>query len=164
MILEINDFSSRWRNIVSLVKINIDKAGFAKQMQAIQRHIETAFDSSLKEGADRMVSEGKSACKVPSLASTIQVDKSGSEYKVSAGKGLPDPDMAAWHEFGTGNPNTVKSGESAQDYVKRLTQDWRDYAATFIRNGQGSIPASPYLYPAFMRMKDNISNVIISRI
>lgn len=50
-------------------------------------------------------------------------------------------EYAAYQEFGT--------GFHAADYVTTLPQDWQEYAKHFFVNGQGRVPAHPYLYPAF---------------
>jgi len=48
---------------------------------------------------------------------------------------------AAYVEFGT--------GRFAALYVPSIEPEWQAYARTFYINGQGRLPASPYLYPAF---------------
>lgn len=50
-------------------------------------------------------------------------------------------EYAAYQEFGT--------GFHAADYVTTLPEDWQEYAKSFFVNGQGRIPAHPFLYPAF---------------
>jgi HK97 gp10 family phage protein len=50
-------------------------------------------------------------------------------------------EYAAYQEFGT--------GFHAADYVTTLPEDWQEYAKSFFVNGEGRVPAHPYLYPAF---------------
>jgi len=52
---------------------------------------------------------------------------------------------AAYVEFGT--------GRFAALYVPSIEPEWQAYARTFYINGQGRLPASPYLYPAFEKNK-----------
>lgn len=52
-------------------------------------------------------------------------------------------DIAAWVEFGT--------GQSAKTYLMSVEPEWRDVAAKYIRNKQGTILNAPYLYPAFTK-------------
>jgi HK97 gp10 family phage protein len=50
-------------------------------------------------------------------------------------------EYAAYQEFGT--------GFHAADYVTTLPEDWQAYAKSFFVNGEGRVPAHPFLYPAF---------------
>ena len=50
-------------------------------------------------------------------------------------------EYAAYQEFGT--------GVHAASYVKQLPKDWQAYAMTFFINGEGRVPAHPFLFPAY---------------
>lgn len=54
-------------------------------------------------------------------------------------------EYAAYQEFGT--------GYHAADYVPTLPKEWQAFAKTFFVNGQGRVPAHPFLYPAFEKVK-----------
>lgn len=58
--------------------------------------------------------------------------------------------IEAWLEFGTGiSASQLLSGAEYDSEIKSL-------ARSFLRNGQGTIPASPYLFPAFFVVRSRI--------
>jgi len=65
-------------------------------------------------------------------------------------------EYAAYQEFGT--------GFHAADYVITLPKDWQEYAKSFFVNGEGRVPAHPFLYPAYEKARpviiDRIKNVL----
>jgi len=72
--------------------------------------------------------------------------------------------FAAYIEFGTGNEDTVKGGKSAKEYLATQPQEVRDEASPFFKTGTGTIPAEPYLFPAYYKVKDEIPIEIDKRI
>lgn len=125
----------------------------------IQRN--NAFMESVVDGTDEIINlaareaeNGAQAnCKVPSIAATIKViSGSANHYILSAGLGLQNPNIAAYLEFGTGN--------FAAAYVPGIPKDWQELAQTFYVNGLGRMPASPYLYPAFLAATSGTVNEI----
>lgn len=64
---------------------------------------------------------------------------SGNGYRIWVDAGA----MGAYIEFGT--------GEYAAATVGNYDQEWRKLAYSFYVNGQGRLPARPYLYPAFIK-------------
>ncbi|TDO21887.1 hypothetical protein [Pedobacter duraquae] len=56
---------------------------------------------------------------------------------VDAGK------MGAYIEFGT--------GEYAKETLSAYNKEWRDMAYEFFINGEGKLPARPYMYPAWVK-------------
>lgn len=57
-------------------------------------------------------------------------------------------ELAAYIEFGT--------GDFAAQYLGGQPQEVRDEAIKFYVNGQGRIPASPYLFPVFYKYRDEM--------
>ena len=55
-------------------------------------------------------------------------------------------DLAAWVEFGT--------GQSAATYLATVPPEWRAEAQKYYLTGKGTIVNQPYLYPAFMKYKE----------
>lgn len=72
--------------------------------------------------------------------------------------------FAAYFEFGTGNKNTVRGGISAEEYLPTQPQEVSDEAKPFFKTGEGTIPAVPYLFPAYYKVKDKIAPEIDKRI
>jgi hypothetical protein len=69
---------------------------------------------------------------------------------VTAGQGLPEPDLAAWVEFGTG-PNV-----EVNDFLAGL----ESYAMQFYRTGKGTMQPQPYLFNSFEQIwRDFVSDV-----
>lgn len=139
------------------ISFKIDKRGFASQLAAIGRNVSNAFESSLNEGGEHIVRDAKIlSSDVPSISSSIQLKKTVDGVEVTTGNGMEDPRLTAYYEFGTGN--------WAAALVPGLPDDWQQMAKKYFINGKGTLPAQPYLYPAFQRMKANIEQTIISKI
>lgn len=64
-------------------------------------------------------------------------------------------DFAGFFEFGTGTPDTVEFGTSAEQYLADKPELEKE-AMKFYKNGKGSIGAQPYLYPAMLWALDEI--------
>lgn len=119
----------------------MDVSPLKKALSDLKKQAKKEVNKELKGSADRIVSQAKAAVGIPSIAATIRASKAGNGYQVTAGQGLSDPEIAAYHEFGT--------GDFARALVSTLPGDWQIYARTFYKNGMGRLPARPYLYPAF---------------
>ena len=92
-------------------------------IEALKKEQKKGLNNLLKDSANKIASEAKSRAKIPSIAATIRVEKGQNGYTVSAGNGLSDPHIAAYHEFGT--------GDFARATVSKLPPDWIAYAWTF---------------------------------
>lgn len=66
-----------------------------------------------------------------------QNDGTGYKIWVDAGK------MGAYIEFGT--------GEFAKNTLSAYNEEWRTIAYNFFVNGEGKLPARPYMYPAWVK-------------
>lgn len=77
-------------------------------------------------------------------------EDNGLSWRVGVQSGDPDFEIEAWLEFGT--------GLSARQILAnpQYTQEVRDIARRFYRNGQGRIVGQPYLMPAFFRNTANL--------
>jgi len=78
------------------------------------------------------------------------IENQGLTFLVGVKVGDPVFEIEAWLEFGT--------GLSAREILSnpQYTQEVRDIARRFYRNGQGRIIARPYLMPAFFRNTANL--------
>lgn len=77
-------------------------------------------------------------------------DNAGLNWRVGVQSGDPVFEIEAWLEFGT--------GLSAREILSnpQYTQEVRDIARRFYRNGRGRIIGQPYLMPAFFRNTANL--------
>lgn len=77
-------------------------------------------------------------------------EDNGLSWRVGIQSGDPVFEIEAWLEFGT--------GLSAREILSnpQYTQEVRDIARRFYRNGQGRIVGQPYLMPAFFRNTANL--------
>jgi hypothetical protein len=78
------------------------------------------------------------------------VEEGGLNWRVGVQSGDPVFEIEAWLEFGTG----LSARESLSN--PQYTQEVRDIARRFYRNGQGRIIGQPYLMPAFFRNTANL--------
>lgn len=139
------------------LSFKIDKRGFNNQLETIKRNINNAFESSVNDGGNDIVRDAKIlSSDVPSISNSIQLNRIENGIEVTTGNGMEDPRLTAWYEFGTGN--------YAAALVPGMPEDWQRMAKKYFINGKGTLPAQPYLYPAFQRMKANIEQTIISKI
>lgn len=78
------------------------------------------------------------------------VQDNGLGWRVGIQSGDPVFEIEAWLEFGT--------GLSAREILSnpQYTQEVRDIARRFYRNGRGRIIGQPYLMPAFFRNTANL--------
>ena len=78
------------------------------------------------------------------------VEEGGLNWRVGVQSGDPVFEIEAWLEFGT--------GLSAREILSnpQYTQEVRDIARRFYRNGKGRIIGQPYLMPAFFRNTANL--------
>jgi hypothetical protein len=85
-------------------------------------------------------------------------EDNGLSWRVGIQSGDPVFEIEAWLEFGT--------GLSAREILSnpQYTQEVRDIARRFYRNGQGRIVGQPYLMPAFFRNTANLVQEIENEI
>lgn len=85
-------------------------------------------------------------------------EDNGLSWRVGIQSGDPVFEIEAWLEFGT--------GLSAREILSspQYTQEVRDIARRFYRNGQGRIIGQPYLMPAFFRNTANLVQEIENEI
>ena len=85
-------------------------------------------------------------------------DDGGLSWKVGIQSGDPVFEIEAWLEFGTG----LSAREILSNPV--YTQEVRDVARRFYRNGRGRIIGQPFLMPAFFRNTANLVSDIEAEI
>jgi hypothetical protein len=77
-------------------------------------------------------------------------ENNGLGWRVGVQSGDPVFEIEAWLEFGTGlSASQILSNP-------QYTQEVRDIARRFFRNGRGRIVGQPYLMPAFFRNTANL--------
>lgn len=117
------------------------------------KNINTAFESSFTEAGQQVLTDAKYlSSDVPSISGSLQLVKQDKGFKVESSAGV----YSAYLEFGTGNHAAV--------LVPGLPEDWQAMAKKYYINGKGTLPAQPYLYPAFQKMKVNIESIIVKKI
>lgn len=86
------------------------------------------------------------------------VEENGLAWRVGVQSGDPVFEIEAWLEFGT--------GLSAKEILAnpQYTQEVRDVARQFYRNGQGRIIGRPYLMPSFFANTANLVQEIEEQI
>ena len=127
------------------MNLSVQVTGIDETKQAIRDYVEAirkGVPALIEEYTIRIARLAKSRVDVDlaDLRASIHIElerKAGEVIgRVSAGRGLDDPDVAAFVEFGTGRFVQVPAG-------------LENYALRFYRTGEGRLPASPYLFPAF---------------
>lgn len=116
------------------------------------QRIESIVLDTIHEYGQKIFDEAMSGLSdAPNIRSTFSIvkDKKGS-YIYS------DEVIAAYIEFGTGN--------YAREYLNGRPQEMVDEAIKFYVNGQGTMPAQPYIFPAYYKYKEGLTKEIDKRI
>lgn len=116
--------------------------------------IDKVVKDTLLEYIQKIYQDAMSGLKgASSVKSTFQVSVSDGGYTVTL---FSDEEMAAYIEFGTGN--------FAATYLAGKPKEMVEDALKFFVNGKGTMPAKPYLFPAFYKYRDEIVKVMDKRI
>lgn len=137
-----------------MAKLSFKVTGVAQYKNSLRQYakaVQQAANEALKQGAENIASNARANCRVPSIASTINMGKSANGYEVTT-QGV----QSAYLEFGTGN--------FAAATTSNMPKDWKDMAMEFYINGLGRSPAQPYLYPAYTRERAVIETEIKNKI
>lgn len=104
--------------------------------------IKKKVDFAIGINTDAMATEAKQRAPVDTgrLRSSISANKV-KDYLYEL---VAQVDYAAYLEFGT--------GRYAANYVPSLEPEWEALAKQFYKNGQGTTPERPYLYPSYKRI------------
>lgn len=130
--------------------------GLMRKLSQLPKRIDETIEQTLLEYARKILNEAIS--NLPPGAASI-----GSTYHIEVlenGKAVAiytDNEIAAYIEFGTGNPETVREGLSAKEYLATQPQEVVAEALKFFVTGEGTMPAQPYLFPAFYKYRDEIA-------
>lgn len=120
-----------------MVKVKIEGLdALRKGLKSYEKSVETGTNQALKNTSVNIARTARGLVGVNSIRGTISAVQEGNNYGVVT-RGA----ISAYREFGTGN--------FAAALLSRYPEDWKDMARVFFINGQGRIPAKPYLYPAF---------------
>lgn len=123
-----------------------------RAMSDLPTRIEKVVKDTLLEYTKKIFDEAMS--KVPgSIASTYTLEVSENGLRIVI---WTEEEMAAYLEFGTGG--------FAAELLSGKPQEMREDAMLFYVNGEGTMPAQPYLFPAFYKYRDEIVRVMDARI
>lgn len=138
--------------------IDMKLSGFAKlkkELNSLPNQVDLIIKSVLQEYGQKIFNDAMS--KLPSGASSIKgtysIEYKNNGFVVNIGT---ENEIAAYIEFGT--------GDFATSYLSGQTQEVKDDAIKFFVNGEGKMPAKPYLFPAYYKYKDQIAPEINKRI
>lgn len=125
-----------------------------KQEQIVIDAVKDALASAATDIEIEAIRNAPSSWEGRPLNIKQRIDKvaedNGLSWRVGIQSGDPVFEIEAWLEFGT--------GLSAREILSnpQYTQEVRDIARRFYRNGQGRIIGQPYLMPAFFRNTANL--------
>jgi hypothetical protein len=136
------DLNTKSEAVIDAVKETLASAATDIEIQAIRNAPSTwnGLPLSIKQRIDKVV------------------ENKGLAWKVGVQSGDPVFEIEAWLEFGT--------GLSAKEILAnpQYTQEVRDIARQFYRNGEGRIIGRPYLMPAFFANTANLVEEIEEQI
>jgi hypothetical protein len=136
------DLDKKGDAVIEAVKDALSSAATDIEIEAI-RNAPSTFEGlplNIKQRIDKVADDG------------------GLSWKVGIQSGDPVFEIEAWLEFGT--------GLSAKQILSNpvYTQEVRDIARRFYRNGQGRIVGRPYLMPSFFKNTANLVSDIEAEI
>lgn len=127
-------------------------AKLQRTLSDLPTKIEKVVKDTLMEYAKKIFDEAMA--KVPgSIASTYTLEVSENGLRIII---WTEDEMSAYLEFGTGG--------FAAELLSGKPQEMREDAMLFYVNGKGTLPAQPYLFPAFYKYRDEIVRVMGARI
>jgi hypothetical protein len=125
-----------------------------KQFDVVIEAVKDVLSSTATDIERQAVAAAPSSWEGQPLGIKQRIDKvaenGGLNWTVGVTVGDPIFEIEAWLEFGT--------GLSAKEILSnaQYTQEVRDIARRFYRNGQGRIIGQPYLMPSFFRNTANL--------
>ncbi len=140
-----------------MIKARFDRRRFNNDLKKFGLKVSSSLDQATKQAADNIAADTNTLdSDIPVIAGSTSVSKEPIGYAVNKGDRLQQPQLAAYAEFGTGNYAGVLLGN--------YPQEWKDMARRFFVNGQGRLPASPALYPSFVRHSSKIADEAANKI
>lgn len=116
------------------------------------KKIEDIISNTIHEFGDKIFKETLAGLSgAESIKSTFNYEKEKNRAYI-----YTDNDMAAYIEFGT--------GKFAEKYLANKPKEMVDEAMKFFINGEGTMPARPYLFKAFNKYKERLPKEIDKRI
>lgn len=116
-----------------------------RDLQKLPESVDEMLKRTLLEFAQKILNDAMSG--LPSGASAIKatyrIEVKDSGFTVSI---VTDNEISAYIEFGT--------GRYATSYLGSQPQEVKDEAIKFFVNGEGTMPARPYLFPAYYRHRE----------
>jgi HK97 gp10 family phage protein len=134
------------------LKVQVNDTYFNKalnKLKALENDFANEVDLELNAAAvdiERIAKENVTTVKYGRMRSAIKANKlSLLRYEVRV-----STNYAAYVEFGT--------GKEYKKYEPKLTNEWRNIAADFWVNGEGTTRPAPYLYPAAKKVLKDFKN------
>lgn len=121
----------------------------AKELNKAAEKIDKVIKSTLLKYMTMVMEEGLRGLPA-AIASTYHLVVSDDGYTIMI---YTDSELAAWHEFGTGTRDTVKTGISAEEYLSGQPSEVSEEASKFFISGKGTLPAQPTFFPAYLRLR-----------
>lgn len=153
--------SIRLERTCRMLKAQIENA--RKKVAGLDKKIDQIILVTITQFMNRILEEAISNVSSPLINArasySIEIDKANVVARI-----YNKNDMIAYFEFGTGNPETVKKGLSAAEYLKTQPAEVRAAAMKFFVTGEGTIPAQPHLFPAYYKYRDQIIPEIERRV
>lgn len=136
-----------------MAKNNTSFASLQRTLRKMEREIDQIVRVTISQYANRMFTEAMANLGHPELVGKFNLVFEDGGYKVSV---TTDSNIAAYIEFGTGN--------YARDYLSGQPQEVSDEAIKFYISGDGTMPARPYLFPAYFKYREMVVPEINKRV
>lgn len=116
-----------------------------KTLQSLPDQVDAMVKKTLMDFAQRIFNEAMSNLPAGATAirSTYRIETRNGGMSVSI---ITDNEIAAYIEFGT--------GRYAASYLSGQPQEVKDEAIKFFVNGEGTMQARPYLFPAYYKYRE----------
>lgn len=128
---------------------------FRRDLNKLPESVDEMLKRTLLEFAQRIFNDAMAG--LPSGATSIRAT-----YRIEVKDGgftvniVTDNEIAAYIEFGTGG--------YAASYLGSQPQEVKDEAIKFFVNGEGTMPARPYLFPAYYKHREALIRTIQERL
>lgn len=133
------------------------------QLKSIDKKIEQIVMVTITQYANKILDEAVSKVSTNLVnvraSYSLVIDNANRRVNIETNN-----EMIAYLEFGTGNPQTVRGGMSAKEYLATQPKEVKDAAIQFFVTGEGTIPAQPHLFPTWFKYRDEIIPEIDKRV
>lgn len=124
-----------------------------RKLTGLEKKADQIIQVTILQFANKMFAEAMSNLGHPALAGTFSLNVEEGGYKISIST---TSNIAAYIEFGTGN--------YAAEYLAGQPSEVSAEAIKFYISGDGTMPARPYLFPAYFKYRDQVMPEINRRL